>query len=332
MSPARPAPNGPAKRSESISARRGLTVPIPEVPLAELPRAIKRAEELGYSEAWSYENSILDAFTPLAVTAQGTSSMRLGTAIVPVFTRPAALIAMQAVAVAETAPGRFVLGLGSSTEAIVSGWMGIDFGKPLSKVVEVAGIVKRLLAGEKVGAFRLGQLPPAPIPIYIAALGPKMLRAAGELGEGVCFYLTGPGIIPELLAGVGRPVDSMCRIGAMAGDDDEAVKAAARRASVAYALVPYYAALLERQGFGEEVAAIKQRWAAGDRAAAPGQVSDAMLDETWLLGSVDHMLERLADYERAGLGCPAIAPIGVGATPAERRRHVEGLIEALAPN
>jgi probable F420-dependent oxidoreductase len=267
-----------------------------------------RAEELGFTDGWSFEVNGFDAFTPLAAAAAGTARMRLGTAIVPVFTRPAGLTAMHAAAMADLAPGRFVLGLGCSTPTVVETWLEVPFSRPLSRVRDTAVKVRKLLQGERVGALRLG-VPPVEVPIFIAALGDRMLELAGEVGDGLAFFMVGPRIIPELLAKVGRPLESVARIVVLPGDP-KATAAIARGVVTTYALVPYYARLLVRQGFGEEVKAIGGRWAAGDRDAARGQVSDAMVRELVIAGDSDAIAEGIEAYWRAGLGTPVLSISG----------------------
>jgi alkanesulfonate monooxygenase SsuD/methylene tetrahydromethanopterin reductase-like flavin-dependent oxidoreductase (luciferase family) len=296
--------------------RLGLSIPADGVPLAALPALAARAEQLGFTDGWSFEVNGFDAFTPLAAAAVTTSKMRLGTAIVPAYTRPAGLIAMHAAAMADLAPGRFVLGLGCSTPTVVETWLEVPFSKPLSTVRDTALKVRRLLAGEKVGALRLSAPPAAEVPIFVAALGDRMLRMAGEVGEGVAFYMAGPRIIPELLEQVGRPVDSVARIVVLPGERQGSI-AAAQGVIATYALVPYYARLLARQGFGEEVTAIGERWASGDRAGARAQVSHAMVAELVIAGDVDAIAAGIEAYWRAGLGTPVLAFAGTSAAELE---------------
>lgn len=321
---------GQAHQLTVKSQRLGLSVPL-ELPLSELPAMARRAEKLGYTDAWSLESNGLDGFTPLTAVAAVTQTMRLGTAIIPAWTRPAGLLAMHAAALAELAPGRFVLGIGSSTPVIVEQWLGIPFSRPLSRTREAALAVRGLLAGERVAGMRLSRPPrDREVPIYIAALGPKMLRAAGEVGSGVIFFLVGPRLMPELLAEVGREVDSVARLIVIPGQGREA-ETAARRSILSYTLVPYYARSLTRQGFGEEVAAISSAWRSGDRAGAAGQVSEAMVRELLLTGGPDQVLERLEDYRRAGLQTPVLAFGGVGHGEPVDRTELAHIIEALSP-
>src|SRR5437763_9634121 len=302
--------------------RLGVSLPAEGLPLAELPPLARRAEALGYTDAWSFEVNGYDAFSPLAAAAAVTDEMRLGTAIVPVYTRPAGLIAMQAATLAGLAPGRFVLGLGASTPTVVESWLGVPFKLPLTRTRATLVAVRALLRGEKVGGMRLAVPPSPPPPIFMAALGERMLQAAGEVADGVCFYMCGPRIIPKLLARTGRAMDSVARLIVLPGGED--AMNAARRLIVTYTLVPFYARVMAEQGFAEELQAIHSRWQAGDRASAPGQVSEAMVDELVLAGSTDHIRERLEAYSESGLGTAALAVAGAG------RPALERLLEELA--
>lgn len=204
----------------------------------------------------------------------------------------------------ELAPGRFVLGLGASTKVLVEQWYGVPFERPLERTREVLLEVRRLLAGEKVGELRLGRPPAPPPPIWVAALGPKLLELARELADGVCFFMVGPRGLPALIEAAGGK-ESVCRVSVFLGAGPE-LDDFARRQIVAYAIVPYYARAMERQGFGEEVAAVNRLWSQGERRSAPGQISDAMLDELTLRGSAERVAAGLERYYEAGLTVPAL--------------------------
>ncbi len=106
-----------------MTRRLGLTPPIEVSGLAAAVDLCVRAEDLGYTDVWSAEVGAVDAFTPLAAVATRTERVRLGTALVPIFTRPPALTAMSAAGLQQLSGGRFVLGIGVSSPAIVgSGW------------------------------------------------------------------------------------------------------------------------------------------------------------------------------------------------------------------
>src|SRR5712692_5003886 len=147
------------------------------------PEFARRAEELGYVDAWSSEASNVDAFSPLAAVACVTREMRLGTAIVPVFTRPPALMAMSAATVQQISGGRLVLGLGLSTPTIVEKWMDVKYRKPVTRMRETVAALRQAFTRNKVvmegqtvriNGFRLDMPLDTPPPIYIAAQGSKM--------------------------------------------------------------------------------------------------------------------------------------------------------------
>src|SRR5262245_37045793 len=187
--------------------RLGLTIPLDNFTLAEHADLARETERLGYRDAWSFEADGVDAFTPLAVAAQA-SGLRLGTAIVNVYTRGPATLAMSAAGLAEAAPGRFILGLGSGSDVIVESWNGGVFAKPVTRVRETTQFLRRALAGERVvfrgetfpvDGFRLSR-PPEPVPIYLAALRSGMLRLAGEVADGVILNWLAPEDVPRCVA------------------------------------------------------------------------------------------------------------------------------------
>src|SRR5579875_568093 len=120
-----------------MADRWGLTVPLPGVALRDHADIVRALPDLGYTDLWSAETNGTDAFTPLALASAWEPTLRLGTAIVPVFTRGPALIAMSAASLAAAAPGRFVLGLGASSPVIVGNWNGIPFEQPYERSRDV---------------------------------------------------------------------------------------------------------------------------------------------------------------------------------------------------
>src|SRR5918912_366172 len=133
-----------------------MTIPFTGAPLHELGPLVRRVEDAGYDGVWSAESTEFDGFTPLAVAAEHSERLRLVTGIVNVFTRGPALLAQSAAALANLAPGRFVLGLGASSNVIVEQWNAIPFRRPLSKVAETVDYLRTVLGGERgPGGFRL---------------------------------------------------------------------------------------------------------------------------------------------------------------------------------
>src|ERR671916_2071807 len=172
--------------------RYGMTVPFGGQ-LVDQAEQFKELEDLGYTDAWSSEADGTDAFTPLALASVWAPSLRLGTAIVPVYTRGPGLFAQSVASLAQAAPGRFALGIGPSSNVIVEGWNGIPFAQPYQRTRDIVRFLRQALAGEKVTAefdtfkvrgFKLGVRPSEPVPILVAALREGMLRLAGRDGDG----------------------------------------------------------------------------------------------------------------------------------------------------
>jgi len=124
----------------------GLTIPLTGVALPAHAELVRALPAFGYSDLWSAETNGADAFTPLALASAWEPTLRLGTAIVPAFTRGPALIAMSAAALAAAAPGRFVLGLGASSPVIVGNWNGIAYEQPYRRTRDVLRAVRAALA------------------------------------------------------------------------------------------------------------------------------------------------------------------------------------------
>src|SRR6266480_3452483 len=145
--------------------RWGLTLPLPGLPLAQHRELAERAEAAGYTDLWSGETNGPDGFTPLALAAAWTERARLGTGIVGVMTRGPALLAQQTSALADASDGRFVLGIGASSDRIVSGWNATEFSKPLTRVSESIDFLRTALAGDRTETgFKLEQAPAEPVP------------------------------------------------------------------------------------------------------------------------------------------------------------------------
>src|SRR5262249_24301063 len=129
--------------------RLGITIPLDGFQNRHFVELVRHAEKLGFAAAWSYETLAGDAFTPVAAVAAAAARMRLGTAIVPVFTRPPALIALAAAAVQQFSGGRFVLGVGISTPTIVEQWMGVPYRLPFTRLRETVAALRGAFTGQK---------------------------------------------------------------------------------------------------------------------------------------------------------------------------------------
>ena len=130
--------------------RYGMSIPFAGVPLHEHRDWVLELQDLGYTDLWSSEADGADGFTPLALASTWAPSLRLGVAIIPAFTRGPALLAQTTASLASAAPGRFVLGLGSSSNVIVERWNGIPFEEPYKRTRDTLRFLRVALAGEKV--------------------------------------------------------------------------------------------------------------------------------------------------------------------------------------
>src|SRR5437762_8283805 len=126
-----------------------MTVPFAG-PLHDQRARFEELDSLGYTDLWSAEANTTDAFTPLALASVWTPTMRLGTAILPVYTRGPGLLAQSIATIAAAAPGRFVAGIGASSNVIVESWNGIPFTEPYNRVRDTVLFLRTDLAGDKV--------------------------------------------------------------------------------------------------------------------------------------------------------------------------------------
>lgn len=313
-------------------ARYGMTIPFDNVPLAEQREWWQELAELGYTDLWSSEANGTDGFTPLALAAAWAPSMRLGVAIVPAFTRGPGLMAMSVAAMAEAAPGRFVFGIGTSSNIIVENWNDTAFEKPYQRTRDMVRFLKAALRGDKVDAdfetlrvkgFRLGRPIPADLvpPILIAGLRPGMLRLAGREGDGAIINWLSADDVAKVAPEVGPGKEIVARIFVCPSEDTDAVRAMGRFAIAAYLNVPVYAAFHEWLGRGPALKPMWDAWQAGDRKAATAAIPDEVVDALIVHGSAAACRAHIQRYIDNGVTTTALAilPFGVDAREASRQ-------------
>lgn len=314
--------------------RWGITVPFNGVPLHEHRGWFEELVDLGYTDIWSSEADGHDAFTPLTLAAAWTPSLRLGTAVVPAYTRGPALLAQTVASLADAAPGRVALGLGTSSNVIVERWNGIPFSKPLTRVREAVEALRPVLRGERgPGGFKLDPPPAHPVPIYIAALRDRMLQLGGELGDGtfVNFLpLSAVGHVTEQIRAGERRArrdqgssDVVCRFFCVPQPEEEGI-AMARHLFAAYATVPVYTAFFRSLGWSEQLDPMVEAWEAGDRKLALERAPDDLIREIFIFGSPPQQRARLEQFAAHGITTLVLSML---CDPQE----LPGLIDALAP-
>ncbi|HET7508652.1 MAG TPA: LLM class F420-dependent oxidoreductase [Solirubrobacterales bacterium] len=308
--------------------RWGLTLPLPGLTLADHEELVKRAEAAGYTDLWTGETAGPDGFTPLALSAAWTEQARLGTGIVGVFQRGPALLAQQAAALADASGGRFVLGLGASSDRIVEGWNGIPFERPLSKVRETLDFLGPALAGDRTpSGFKLEQKPEHRVPIVLAALRGKMLELAVERADGAFtnfLPLAGLPKVTAQLESAPEGFELLCRFFCIPGEREQ-VEPLARFMFSSYITVPVYAAFYRWLGYGEQIEPMVQAWEAGDRQAAAAAAPWELIEDMFVFGTPEQMQERLAAFVAGGITLPILTPIVTPDKLAET-------IDALAPS
>ena len=309
-----------------MASRWGLTLPLPATPISASEDNVRRAEAAGYTDLWSGETNGPDGFTPLALAAAWTEKARLGTGIVGVMTRGPALLAQQTAAMADASGGRFTLGVGASSDRIVS-WNKLEFSRPLSRVEETIDFLRPALAGERTETgFKLEVAPAEPVPIIVAALRGKMLRLAVEKGDGAFtnfLPLAGLPQVVEQLEGAPPGFELLCRFFCLPGEREQ-VEPLARFMFASYVSVPVYAAFFRWLGFGEQIAEMCEAWDAKERERATAAAPWELIEDTFLFGSPQQIRERLGAYVEGGITLPIVTPI---VTP----DRMGETIEALAP-
>jgi probable F420-dependent oxidoreductase len=310
-------------------SRWGLTIPLTGVPLTEHRALVEELPDLGYTDVWTAETAGTDAFTPLVLASQWAPQLRLGTAIVPVYTRGPGLLAMSASTLAELAPGRFVLGIGASSPVIVESWNAAEFTEPFARSRDTLRFLRSALAGEKVSEkyetfsvskFRLERAAdPAPS-IMLAALRPGMLKLAAREADGAITNWLAASDVAQVRGVVGPDVELAARIFVCPTEDAEAARGLGRMLISSYLTVPVYAAFHEWLGRGDALAPMHAAWAAGDRKKANEVIPDSVVDELVIHGSVASCREQVQAYVDGGLTTPVIALLPTGGDPFEQVR------------
>ena len=292
----------------------GITIPFGG-PLAEHGPLLAELTAAGYTEFWTAETARTDAFTPLAYAAALAPTAQLGTAIASVFVRGPAMLAMSAAALAESAPGRFTLGIGSSSPVLVHDWNSTPYEKPLARVRDSVRFLRAALHGEKIDheyetftvrGFRLERIPETPPPIMVGALGPAMLRLAGKEADGAILNWLSADDAGRVAAEVPGNGDLAARIFVCPSTDADTVRASARRLIAGYLTVPAYERFHRWLGRGEALGPMWSSWAAGDRKTAAASVPDDVVDALFVHGSPAECAAHLRRYRSAGITRPIV--------------------------
>jgi alkanesulfonate monooxygenase SsuD/methylene tetrahydromethanopterin reductase-like flavin-dependent oxidoreductase (luciferase family) len=289
---------------------------------------VRLAEELGYEAAYVTHLAARESLTVVTHYAAHTERIRLGTGVVPIYTRTPATMAQTAATIDELSGGRLNLGLGVSHRPVVEGWHGQAIDRPVAEMREYVAIVRAILAGDEPPAgakwrtgFRLAGLDARPgVPVYVAALSPGMLRLAGEIADGVVLWLCNPRyvedvVVPEVARGRERAgkglegFDVVAAVPSAVTGDFGAVQSTMRRDLLPYFGLPFYRAMLERSGFGDDIAAFDEAAGRGDGEGMQAAISSRFVEALTAAGDEDAVRRGVERYRSAGATSPCVGPI-----------------------
>ncbi len=279
---------------------------MPAVSLAAVPgrrnatlEVARRIEAAGFTGI--YCPSLGDAMSLCEALAFVTREIPFGTSIQPIYSRRVEDLAATASFIHEVSGGRFRFGVGVS-HAPMHKRLGIQAGRPLG---DMRSFVEDFRATE-----RVGEVPP----VMLAALRPKMIGLAGEIGDGMVFANGARSHMAESFRALpaGRQADDDFFIGNMIptciSDDEAAAMAVNRRTLTGYAMLPNYRNYWKDAGYQDEMNAIEEAIAAKELDRIPGLLSDRWLADTTLFGSVAKVREGVEAWFDAGVKTPILVP------------------------
>jgi probable F420-dependent oxidoreductase len=305
-------------------SRLGVLLPHDErLDVPSLLAIAQAAEASGYSTISTGEVATFDAMALLGAVAASTRKAELLTGVVPMTTRSVALSAMGFATLASMAPGRVLAGVGASSRAVVTGWHGREYGKPLDEVEAYVAALRRILAGgarydestTRPGDFRLAG-PTTPVPIVLAAMNPKMLKVAGRLADGVFLALCTSEdatrkveLFRQAAAEAGRDASTLRVFASVYGNVGDPAVALPRlkRDLLGYATLPTH-----RAGFVNVFSRLDEidiAWQEGRRSDALALVGDNEVSKLVAMGSADDVARRIDEYREAGVDTPVLLPV-----------------------
>jgi len=311
----------------------------------------RRAGDAGATTLWALEGA-RDAFTMLAAIARENSSARLGTGVAT-FARPPMMTELAAMNLAELTHGKFVLGLGTAPPIVCEAWHGLSWSRPVARMREYVACIRRMWSGTasapvsysgtyiNVSAYaRFEPAPYARVPVYLAAVRPRMLELVGETADGwLGNVLNTPAYIKEIVrpaiarglerAGRQSGAVELCTYRLCAAHSDRGVaRELARRTIAFYAAYPYFDVVLDPAGFALQRQRIQAAHSKGDMREMVDAVTDAMVDELAFAGTPDDVAQQLDGYSQLVQELVLFPPL-FGVSQDESRACHEGLLAVL---
>jgi alkanesulfonate monooxygenase SsuD/methylene tetrahydromethanopterin reductase-like flavin-dependent oxidoreductase (luciferase family) len=294
----------------------------PLLSISEVLACAKMADQKqNVDSIWMPESWGRESFSTLGAVSQVTKRVRLGTSIISIFARTPATIAMAASTLDMLSANRAVIGLGTSTEAIVENWHGVKFEKPASRMREYVQCIRLMLTGEKVNFdgqffkiknFKMLHNPARKdTPIYVAAVNKNMVALAAELADGAIFYLRPIEELKNTVSEIkSRRRDFEIALSLICAVSDKEPQKARERAAKTLAFYiavgKFYSNFLAENGFKNEVEAIISEYRKNGGDSAGRQVSDKMLDSLTVCGSAEDCIKSLDRFVAAGITLPIL--------------------------
>jgi alkanesulfonate monooxygenase SsuD/methylene tetrahydromethanopterin reductase-like flavin-dependent oxidoreductase (luciferase family) len=290
-----------------------------KTPLGETLEHVRLLEELGFPVVWMGE-AFREVVVPLAAAAASTSRVELGSGILQIYPVHPVMVAQQAAQIAQASDGRFVLGLGLGVGFVIERWFGVEYERPLTRMREFLQVVRGIHRAPADGPFSFeGKVfnvrknpasflaEPVHVPLYLAAIGPKMLELAGELADGV---VIGAVNSPEYMAHVQerlaagaeragrdvRDVDIVYGIPCAVDEDEERAVQIGRGTLVYSTQYAHYQGVWRREGHIELVEEIAAHVRAHEMDAALGLVPDELLWRYTVTGTPAQCAQRIQRY------------------------------------
>ena len=299
--------------------RWGIELPDTGMALTEAGDFARRLEVSGFECVWAGETAANESMTVLTLLAAATRELRVGPAVLPVFTRTPGLLAMYASTLARAFPGRVSIGIGASSAFVVERWNGVPFHKPFARVRDTLHFLQAALRGERITqeydsfsirGFRLPELPAEPPPVLVGATGPRMLDFALKEAGGVILNWLSAADIARIEGLPVRRDRAYGLVSVIPSDDRERVYAQARPYVAQYLSVPAYAGQQRRFGRADRLAKVWELWGERNYKAAAAELPSDIIDELIIHGPPEACREQIAEFARVSGVTPLVIPMG----------------------
>ena len=289
---------------------------------------VRLAESLGYDSVWVTHIARREPLQVLGHYAHATDRLGLGTGVVPMMLRHPALLGQEAATLDEVSGGRLRLGIGVSHKVTIEDWYGMMLDDPVGRISEYTKVLRQIFTAGG-GIFEgkhytsrfsfIGYEARRDLRILWAAMGPRMLRAATELADGIVLWMCSPSHIRDTirpavekgLEAAGRSADDFEVVAAVPvalTENAEAAREAFRQQAFPYLNLPFYRKEIAR-AHPEALDVFDERMAAGDMAGALGALGPEFVDDYAGIGGADALRVKIEDYRSAGVTLPAVGPL-----------------------